>query len=121
MDKSEIKKLLKEQVEPMDNAVRKKLEYLQSDDVFTENGVTEMQGDISLMNAFNENMPSANIPSYSQPSVKEFYQTAQNTPEPKRVSQAPIPQSIDEHKQNIAARIAALRGMSMAGDYLRKK
>lgn len=120
MDKTEIKKLLKEQVEPMDNAVKRKLEYLQSDDVFMEEYATKEQGDVSLINAFSENMPSINVPSYPQSSAREFYQTAQNRPEPKYISE-PTSQSIDTHKQNIAARIAALRGMSMAGDYLKRK
>ena len=120
MDKAEIKKLLKEQIEPMDCAVKRKLEYLQSDDVFTEEYTTKVQDDISLMNAFSENMPSINAPVYSQPSAREFYQSNQSRPEPKYVSE-PTSQSINEHKQNIAAKIAALRGMSMAGDYLKRK
>lgn len=121
MDKSEIKRLLKEQVEPLNDAVKKKLEYLQSDDVFMEDGAIVMQGDNSLMDAFSESMPSVKAPAYVQPSVREVYQASQTTPEPQYISQPPTSQSINEHKQNIAARIAALRGMSMPGDYLRKK
>lgn len=119
MDKAEIKKILKEQFEPMDNAVKRKLKYLQSDDVFTEEYATD-ESDISLMNAFGENMISIASPLYPQPSAREFYQSSKEKTEPKYVSE-PTSQSIDEHKQNIAAKIAALRGISMPGDYLKRK
>ncbi|MBR1600488.1 MAG: hypothetical protein IJ677_02795 [Alphaproteobacteria bacterium] len=120
MNKSEVKRLLKEQAEPMKEAIRRKLEYLQSDDVFTEKGENAAKDDNSLMEAFSEVELNV-VPSYTQPSARELYQLDQTTPQPQYASQPPTPQSIDEHKQNIAAKIAALRGISMPGDYLRKK
>lgn len=108
----------------MEQAVIKKLAYLQSDDIFADDDVLETQDDDdSLLAAFNESIATKPVsaPLYKQPSAKEFYQTTQNTAQPKYTAQPPTPQSIEEHKQNIAARIAALRGISTPGDYLRKK
>ena len=121
MDKSEIKKLLKEQVEPMDLAVGKKLAYLQSDEVFTDTIEHVSLGDDSLMNAFSSESKPTSIPTYSQPKAQEFYTEVKSAITPKYAEQEPSSSSIEERKQNIAAKIAALRGISMPGDYLHKK
>lgn len=121
MDKPEVKKLLREQVEPMNQAVAKKLAYLQSDDVFTEPTAQVSQDDNSLLEAFSGSAQPASISSYGQMSAKEFYQNQQSVPQPKYLGDTPTQNTIEEHKQNIAAKIAALRGISMPGDYLRQK
>lgn len=121
MDKAEIKQLLKEQVEPLSQAVAKKLAYLQSDDVFTETIEHVSLNDDSLMNAFSETSSPTEIPAYTQPKAQEFYTDSQNLTQPKYVVREPTQDSIEEHTKSIAAKIAALRGISMPGDYLRKK
>ena len=121
MDKPEVKRLLREQTEPMDRAVSKKLARLQSDDVFTEDASQIPQVDNSLLNAFSETRKPTSVPTYSQPNAKDFYQNLQSKPEPKYAEMTPTQQTIEQHKQNIAAKIAALRGISMPGDYLRQK
>lgn len=120
MDKPEIKKLLREQVIPMSEAVANKLAYLQSDDVFTDTSQTT-QNDDSLLNAFMESGQPVSVPAYNQPNVEEFYQNLQSTPQPTYSERTPTQETIERHKQNIAAKIAALRGMSMPGDYLHQK
>lgn len=121
MDKPEIKRLLREQAEPMKQAVERKLAYLQSDDVFTESEVHTPQDDDSLWEAFSGTAEKKPVPTYSQPNPREFYQNMQSSAQPKYVGNAPSHENIEEHKQNIAAKIAALRGISMPGDYLRQK
>jgi len=124
MDRQSIKNILKEQTEPMSQAVAKKLAYLQSDDVFTSDVERGMQAkeDDSLLAAFGETIQPANVPTYKQPSLENKPANATiTTPQPRYVSQSPTEQTIAEHKQNIAARIAALRGISSPGDYLRRK
>ena len=121
MDKAEIKQLLKEQIEPMSQAVARKLAYLQSDDVFTDTTEPVSLNDDSLMNAFSETSSPNVVPPYTQPKAQEFYTDPQSVITPKYADATPSPNSIEEHKQNIAAKIAALRGISMPGDYLRKK
>lgn len=129
MDKTELKRVLLQQFIPMDDAVRKKLDYLQSDDVFTdspyaisEDMLTENEPTDSLMDAFN----SVGVTTKPQPSVVQP-QTA-SRPQPTTNSynhpaaSAQTPEApIASVKQNMAARIAALRGISMPGDYLRRK
>lgn len=122
MDKAEIKRLLREQTEPLSQAVAKKLAYLQSDDVFTDTADAPVSlNDESLMNAFSETASPTVVPSYTQPKAQEFYTDPQSVITPKYADATPSPDRIEEHKQNIAAKIAALRGISMPGDYLRKK
>lgn len=124
MDRQLIKNTLKEQAEPMSQAVAKKLAYLQSDDVFVEEGneISTPREDDSLLAAFSETVQPANIPTYNQPTAEELNKTSVSTAtQPRYVSQAPTEQSISNHKQNLAARIAALRGISSPGDYLRRK
>lgn len=127
MDRNELLRTLKEQFAPMDEAVQKKLDYLQSDDVFTDNPYAQDDdvdeaglGDDSLMNAFGAGGSIAPTPNYNHP------------PEAARPGQpqaaAPHPQSAPAQPtspasggQSMAAKIAALRGISMPGDYLKRK
>jgi len=107
----------------MDKAVSQKLAYLQSDEVFTD-GIEEEtpQNDDSLLSAFAMPSQPASVLQYQQqPSAREVI--TNNKPEyrPRYIENAPTEQSIEDHKQNIAAKIAALRGISMPGDYLRNK
>ena len=122
MDKAEIKRLLREQTEPLSQAVTKKLAYLQSDDVFTDTANAPVSlNDNSLMNAFSETASPTAVPAYTQPKAQDFYAGLQSATAPQYADAQPSQDSIEEHKQNIAAKIAALRGISMPGDYLRKK
>ena len=121
MDRAEIKQLLKDQAEPLSQAVAKKLAYLQSDDVFTDTEEPTSLNDDSLMNAFAETTAPTEIPAYTQPKAREFYIDPQTVAKPKYADSEPSDRSMEEHQQNIAAKIAALRGISLPGDYLRKK
>ncbi|MBR6356182.1 MAG: hypothetical protein IKR92_04940 [Alphaproteobacteria bacterium] len=124
MDKSELKQTLHDQFVPLEKAVENKLNYLQSDDVFnTENyaAYTDNLGeDDSLENAFNAAVSAPAKPMYQAPSPEEMRQM-QQAPQPSYAEGTPTQDSISSHKQNMAARIAALRGISMPGDYLRGK
>ena len=117
MNRSEIKQILQEQSGTFDEAVKQKMVYLQSDDVFTiDENIYEAannEQDNSLEDAFNSN--TTQPPKY-------------NRPEPENVASGNfVPQSInrsytvEEYRQNIAAKIAALRGLSLPGDYMRRK
>lgn len=123
MDRNELKQTLREQFAPMDEAVQKKLDYLQSDDVFTDNpymqddGGDEL-GDDSLMSAFGATGNSA------APQVIQQQPIAGYTPLP--AAAAPQPSAgqtpaASGSSQSMAARIAALRGISMPGDYIKRK
>lgn len=122
MDRNELKNTLHEQFAPMDEAVQKKLEYLQSDDVFTDNpymqddGGDDLGGD-SLMSAFGATGNSAAPKIEKQPPIAGY------TPSPAAAApQQPAAQSpTASSSQSMAARIAALRGISMPGDYLKRK
>lgn len=123
MDNTEIKRILREQAEPLDRAVSKKLAYLQSDEVFTD-GIDEEQipqNDDSLLSAFLMTSQPASVPQYKHQEIKEVVNNAQPNYRPRYIEQEPTSQSIEDHQQNIAAKIAALRGISMPGDYLRNK
>ena len=124
MDKLELKRVLHEQFVPLQQATQQKLAYLQSDEVFMDtpyavpNKTSELQDD-TLANAFAAGNIARNVPVYSQPSMEDFNRM-QATPSPQYVSEQPTQQSIQTSKQNLAAKIAALRGISLPGDYLRK-
>lgn len=119
MDRNELKRILKEQAEPMDAAVMKKLTYLQSDEVFTDVFVDEENDDDSLFNAFVGTVKPT-VPVYQQPTVSEVGVREKGVAPGDLVAEKATAQSIVEHKQNIAAKIAALRGISLPGDYLHK-
>lgn len=125
MDKFEIKRVLHEQFVPMELATQQKLAYLQSDDVFLDNSYAQQVSsaeirDDSLANAFMETGNTHAAPVYNQPTMDD-YNRMQAAPEPQYISSQPTAQSINTSKQNLAAKIAALRGISMPGDYLRRK
>lgn len=117
MDRAELKNTLQKQSEPLDAAVQKKLVYLQSDDVFEMDAQAGYDAgfDDSLENAFAQTMKPQPIMDYSEPSTEETDRMAQY-PDSK-----PKLENVSEHTQNMAARIAALRGISLPGDYIRKK
>lgn len=113
MDKDELKQILREQFEPFEKAVQKKLEYLQSDNVFADMASDYYSNapvtDSSLEDAFDYFSEAKPIPAYREP------QENIDSAEPRNMA------SISERKQNIAARIAAMRGISMPGDYIDDK
>lgn len=101
MDRNILKKTLHEQAAPMAEAVKNKLAYLQGDDVF--------------LNSDEQ---------HSEPLFTDLLMTQG---QPKKMPTKPVePQStadkIATHKQSVAAKIAALRGVStMPGEYLNRK
>ena len=98
MDRKVLKQNLHEQVVPMAEAVQKKLAYLNSDDVFMNKEETS-ENFTDLLMAQNKAM------------------VAQKRTEPTNTAD-----KVAMHKQNLAAKIAALRGISnMPGDYLNRK
>ena len=113
MDKNELKQILREQFEPLENATQKKLAYLQSDNVFTMNN-NDLEAeeipvtDSSLENAFSNFSVAEPLPAYEEPKEAD-------------VNIARDVSDIKKHKQNIAARIAAMKGFSMPEDYLGNK
>ena len=101
MDRNILKKTLQEQATPMAEAVKNKLAYLQGDDVFS-------------------------VPNQQQTEV-HFTDLLMMQGQPKKMPTKPVePQSTADkvavHKQSVAAKIAALRGVStMPGQYLNRK
>ena len=126
MDKLELKRVLHEQFVPLQQATQQKLAYLQSDEVFLDNPNILPQSkqselsDDSLANAFMATNTPHTVSAYSQPNIDD-YNRMQAAPNPQYISEQPTQQSIQTSKQNLAARIAALRGISLPGDYLRNK
>ena len=124
MNRAELKKTLYAQFVPFAQAVQNKLDYLKSDDVFGADSYSSYNvvsdEDDSLEKAFNSTLSASNIPPYQNPPMEEIRQMKQ-APQPTYVNQAPTDALVNTHKQNLAARIAALRGISMPGDYLRGK
>lgn len=121
MDRNELKRTLHEQFAPMDEAVQKKLDYLQSDDVFMDNPYVQDDdeseiGDDSLMSAFGATGNSQPTQTFTQPPIAGY------TPQPTTAPRQPAGQApAASGSQSMAARIAALRGISMPGDYLKRK
>lgn len=117
MDNNVLKQTLRDQFEPLAAAVQRKLEYLKSDDVFSLDNVYQ-QPEMSVEEAFQA-FASA------QPQQPEERPQKLNTAVPQQTASSPLGQASEEamnaHKQNIAARIAALRGISLPGDYAIKK
>lgn len=122
MDKAELKQTLHNQFVPLAQAVEAKLQCLQDNDVFLSDAYAEdidnYSDDDSLENAFNSTLSASSVPMYQAPKMEEI-KNMQQTPQPSYIDEAPNADSINTHKQSIAAKIAALRGISMPGDYLR--
>ena len=130
MDRQELKRILRDQVQPFDHCVQQKIKYLQGNDVF-DSDYSELSSsiDISLEEAFDESLLSAKKITYedplsgaytSYPSNENIYSRSSDNNQKlteKRTSQ----QSIIEHKKSMAEKIAALRGISVPTAYLDKK
>ena len=122
MNKELLKKLLRDQFEPMSVAVSEKLAYLQSDDVFTDKSAAvygmedSQQPDedemISKAFAFSEkvNELSANP---VEPTIMPA--------KPVENSEPAAPMSENSKHRLIAEKIAALRGISIDSDYYKRK
>jgi len=117
MTRNEVKQLLQEQILSFDEAVKQKMAYLQSDDVFAidENiyDTNNKEQDNSLENAFNSQMVQPL--KYNQPKSEN---DKTNNFVPQSINHS---YTVEEYRKNIAAKIAALRGLSLPGDYMRKK
>lgn len=128
MDSNFLKKTLHEQTEPLDIAVQKKLAYLKSDDVFTLE--TNSYIDDSVYDGADDNDMSIED-AFATFASAQPHNTADTKPAGlNKIASKPLneikeeqatAETINAHKQNIAARIAALRGISMPGDYILKK
>lgn len=103
MDRYELKETLRNQVEPISEAVRKKLQYLNSEDVFLTSEDTSDE-------VFTELLAGNDGADATTASRKVEEPTA----------------TIDKiavHKQSLAEKIAALRGVSSAvpNEYLKRR
>lgn len=95
MDRALLKRTLKEQAIPLDEAVQQKINYLLSDDVFAPAPESEpVAEDMSFADAFG--------------SVTAPNRAVNHTPSPLQEKA----ESFAEHKQSMAEKIAALRGIS---------
>ena len=129
MNDNFLKKTLHEQFEPLDIAVQKKLEYLKSDDVFSADN-----------NDFINDFSDDEKPDDYNMSVEDAFTTFASAQSYNKIDEEPVglnkiasrplseireeqatSETINVHKKNIAAKIAALRGISMPGDYVLKK
>lgn len=111
MDKDFLKKMLHEQIEPMDIAIKNKLQYLKSDEVFTDEPNAAYIG--SFSDSDIDTMFSNAFSSAIKPDTQQSYDYPKGTGETS-------PNSASRHKL-IAEKIAALRGINIDSDYLRKK
>lgn len=123
MNREELKRVLAEQFEPMNDAVQKKLAYLQSDDVFTdydENEYAQYSSaeNMSVEDAFSTLMD--NQSGYQEAETPRALNNGTYKPVASINVETATMENIKAHKQNIAAKIAALRGISLPGDYLDK-
>ena len=112
MDRDFLKKILHEQMEPLDVAVQNKLRYLESDEVFSDAPNTTYAGsfsdsDIDTMfsNAFSSTLSGTLV--------------SQSNNNPKHIGEGTT-EHVSRH-QIIADKIAALRGISVDSEYLRKR
>ena len=99
MDRNILKRTLQKQVIPMSEAVNRKLAYLKGDEVFT----TQME---ETTQTFTDLLIGEGKTTKPQPHIEPSEITAK----------------IATHKQTVAEKIAALRGIStMPGQYLNRK
>lgn len=124
MRREELKQTLVEQFEPMSHAVQKKMTYLQSEDIFTDY-MEDYSNQYSGMDILSVEDAFATFADSHSQHIEDIKPRALNDVSYKSASTIKVeqatPETIQSHKQNIAAKIAALRGISMPGDYLNKK
>ncbi len=122
MDKTELKQTLRSQFIPMSEAVQNKLNYLMGDNVFlSEDFISD---DTSLEDAFN--MQTSTDKEFNIEEAFNSEATVSNTKiteltEKIHNNQHATNVPFEERKKSVAAKIAALRGIAMPGDYLNKK
>ena len=131
MNKEELKNALREQYEPLNEAVNRKLTEFVHDCDLTEDFADENDDmenaeddnfDSSLSSAFQNNNEPYSAPDYQDHNINELVDNyGHPSPEPQYIGERPTQQSISEHRDNMSARIAFLRGISLPGDYLQKK
>ena len=134
-----LKELLRDQIVTMADDVRKKMEYLKSGEMFSYNYYKidiyrqklNFKQDDALLNAFigNTDASSTNMEnSFAQAFMSTSQQKTQTQlPEKSFIRPAAQPEqkptenlSTKEKMLSLNAKLAALRGLSMPGDYLRK-
>lgn len=127
MDKKELKQALIDQFVPYDEAVQDKLDYLQSDDVFSSPGVMEEDetDELSLENAFGDEVnstPRRRASRRHQEDYDDEDYDDEDYDEDDEDYDDEDEDSCPRKPQTMAEKIAALRGISaMPGDYIRKK
>ena len=112
MDRDFLKKILHDQMEPMDVAVHNKLKYLESDDVFTDAPNVAYTGNFSdsdIGTLFGDAFSETVDPSLAQQSKNVTANIGEGSTT-----------NISRH-QIIADKIAALRGICIDSDYMRRK
>ena len=134
-----LKELLRNQIVTIEDDVRKKMEYLKSGEMFSYNYYKidiyrqklNFKQDDALLNAFigNTDTSSTNMEnSFAQAFMSTSQQKTQTQlPEKSFIRPAAQPGqkptenlSTKEKMLSLNAKLAALRGLSMPGDYLRK-
>ncbi len=136
-----LKELLRDQIVTMADDIRKKMEYLKSGEMFSYNYYKidiyrqklNFKQDDALLNAFigNTDASSTNMEnSFAQAFMstsQQVYKPQGQTPE--RSVIRPTEKKAEISEENLStkdkmlrlnAKLAALRGLSMPGDYLRK-
>jgi hypothetical protein len=118
MDRALLKRTLKQQATPMKTAVAQKLAYLQGDDVFTTDDyvtpdlVVGHEAEEDIAGAFGGITPQT----HRQSAASDVQPMPYHNTEPTQMT------PFEEHKQSIAEKIAALRGIkTMPGEYLNNK
>lgn len=123
MDKTELKHALKTQASTKENDIRRKIEVLISGDVFSRDIPNELEKLISkdMLSRSNLNKPEAptgkDVDLQKAP-VKTFSLNQSVLPSKDSPEEKAMPTSAK--KQSLSQRLAALRGISLPGDYLHK-
>ena len=129
MDKQKLKELMRDQISTFSGDITKKLNYLVNSELLDYNYYKidiyrqklNFKNDSDLLNAFIGNSDGKQI------NDENVFANAFMTSNP--MSHSSKPQSnkqnnsstdVNDRIQNINSRLAALRGLSMPGDYLRK-
>lgn len=121
MDKNFLKKMLRDQVEPMDVAVHNKLLYLESAHVFSggldthAEEVSKEEPPVALREDFSEWVPEE---SYEMPEVISEPEVRATEMENDKKDEGV---QVKSRHQSIYDKIAALRGISVSQEYMRRK
>ena len=130
MDKQKLRELMRDQISTFDCDITKKLNYLINSKLLDYNYYKldvyrqklNFTSDNDLLNAFIGNSDAVKL-GEDGALANAFMAVTSSSPNPSEPISSEQKSSADVNTriQNINARLAALRGVSMPGDYLRKK